>query len=185
MAGGLQPAGAAEMTIYRSLNLRTSIRQPMSPDGLIYLVGAYHPALETPLRFSTDPTERIPSDLVPGGGLGYGTRHGNAWYYYILMGLRLPDEGPDVTPWTTLELVNTGAGLIDQFAGTTDQLEFEIRMVRMRALDVVEALYEELRLIDASADADKLTLDISQHDFSAEPCPAGRFTASRFPGQHR
>jgi hypothetical protein len=48
----------------------------------------------------------------------------------------------------------------------------------------MEARYTYLRTVRASYDVNSVSLDISREPFTSEPMPAGRMTASRFPGLH-
>lgn len=164
-----------------SLNARAAANAEQTDQIPVMLSTIRHPSLSAPVYLSSDPTERISADP-----LMYGTRHMGVVYAFVLMGAVLPDDQDKSPPKTTLVFENVDRDMAKAMRSITpgSYASVDLTIVLAGDPDVIEAQYTNLRGVRGSYDANQVSLDISREPFTSEPMPAGRMTASRFPGLH-
>ncbi|PJI56032.1 hypothetical protein CTI14_00270 [Methylobacterium radiotolerans] len=161
------------------MSARAALQAAQTDDVAVMLAIITHPSLPEPVYLSSDPTERISSNP-----LAYGTRHQKTVYSFVLMSAVLPDDQDRSPPKTTLVFENVSSDMVAALRSITSPATVELRVVLASTPDIVEAQFTNLRTVRATYDADRVSLDISREPFTSEPMPAGRMTASRFPGLH-
>lgn len=162
-----------------SISARAALQYAQTDDVAVMLAIITHPTLTAPIFLSSDLTQRLSSDP-----LVFGTRHQKTDYPFVLMSAVLPDDQDKSPPKTTLVFENVSSDIVAALRSITSPATVELRVVLASTPDVIEAQFTNLRTVRATYDADRVSLDISREPFTSEPMPAGRMTASRFPGLH-
>ena len=170
-----------------SLNARAALEAASSAEVEVALFVIEHPSLATPIRLSTDPTERLTTEP-----LAYGTR--SAWmganpatqpYLFILASVELPGDQEDAPAAGTIVLENAVSQVAALLRGFTDRPVVSMAVVLASSPDVVEVEYRGLKMIGAQGTAGEITLQISRAPIEDEAVPMDRFTKDRFPGLFR
>jgi hypothetical protein len=159
-----------------SLNLREALFSEHTGEFPIWLVTITHDDLPDPIRLSSDPTERLSTDP-----LIYGTTSRSEVYYFVGMGILIPDEREDLAPRGRLTIENIDRSLIPLLRSTATPAQVLIEIVIASAPDDVEIAYPLLDLKNAEYDANSITIDVILDALVTEPYPAGSFDASGFP----
>lgn len=145
-----------------------------------------HPDLPTPIRLSTDNTERLSDDP-----LIYGTR--SAWaganpmaepYVWIIASAVLPDEAEDAPASAQIVVENLDAGMVELLRSFTTPASVRMAVVLASSPDLVEAEWAGLTITQANITSGDITLSLSRDEVELEPFPSGRMTRHRFPGLH-
>lgn len=163
-----------------SLNFRAAASAQQTDEVPVMLWTVTHPNLDAPLHFSSDPTVRISAEP-----LVFGTRHLGTVYPFILLGALLPDDQDKSPPRTTLVLENVSSDMVKAARSILSPATADLSVVLAGTPDMIEARFTGLRIISASYDANEVSFEVSREPFTSEPMPAGRMTASYFPGLHR
>lgn len=168
-----------------SLTARTATDAIASDEVEVMLVMISHPALEAPVRLSTDPTERLSIDP-----LAYCTR--STWqtsdgspFLFVLMSTTLPDDQEDQPQAATLMLEAVDHDMAKVLRSTIERARVDIAVVLASAPDTVEAEWLGLELVSSEGDAGEIRLSISRDPITSEPYPSRRMTRFAFPGLHR
>lgn len=162
-----------------SLNARLNANAGATDQVPIMLVTITNAGLADPVYLSSDPTQRMSADP-----LAYGTVSNGITYPFVIMSAILPDDQDASPPKTTLVFENVDRDMAAALRATTAPATIEIAVVLSGTPDVVEAHFTKLRGVQGTYDANQVSYDISREPFTSEPMPAGRMTASRFPGLH-
>lgn len=165
-----------------SLTARQALDAPVSDVVEVVLIKISHPALDAPVRLSSDPTERL--SIEP---LAYGTR--STWggagaddpYQFALMETELPEDADDTPAAMTIYLANVAADMAAPLRSTTVRATVDIAVVLAASPDLVEYELTGLRLLSAEIDATAIKLSISHQPIVAEPFPGRRMTKAAFP----
>lgn len=163
-----------------SLTMRTALNAEQTDVVPVLLVTITHPSLSLPLRFTSDPTERLSVDP-----LTYGTRSMGRVFYYALMTTKIPDDRQDTPARTSLSFDNVENDMIAAVRSVSTPASVDIELVLSSAPDAVEARWRNLRAVRASYDVSRITIEVTREPYTSEPWPKGRATASRLPGLHR
>ncbi len=146
----------------------------------VALVTITHDDLDTPIRLSSDPTERISLDP-----LAYGTRTRTDVFYFVLMSVIIPDESRGTPARSQLVLENVTSDMVALVRSIVSPAKCRIDIVAASNPDMIERTYDDLEITKASYDADRVTLEVGLENFANEPWPSQRMTKSRFPGLHK
>lgn len=166
-----------------SLNARRAHDEQHSPEVEVLLFVFEHPTLNAPIRFSTDPTERISTDP-----LVYGTR--SSWmdanpetdpYLFIMASASLPSDTEDGAAPAQIVLDNLDRGIAQTLRSITNRATVHLAVVLASSPDVIETEIRDLRLIEVQGDASHISLTISREPIEEEQFPTARFTKDRFP----
>lgn len=170
-----------------SLNARRAHDEPFEDDPEIALFVITHPALDAPVRLSTDPTERLSEDP-----LIYGTR--SRWdgadpardpYLFVLASAEQPGDLEDAPAAGRITLENVDNRIAETLRGFTNRAMVHMAVVLGSSPDHPEAEYRDMRLMSASGDAGEVQLVFSRAPVEDEQVPMERFTRARFPGLFR
>ncbi|MEQ9281222.1 MAG: hypothetical protein RLO16_01500 [Marinovum algicola] len=170
-----------------SINARTAHEQANSAAVEVMLITIEHEALETPVRLSTDPTERL--SVEP---LRYGTR--SRWnsadpltdpYFFVLVSATLPSDQEDAPTAFSLTLANVDNDIAKLLRSFTTPPTVHMALVMAESPDDVEREARGLQMTSADGDAEIVELVITRQEIEAETVPMDRFTAQRFPGLFR
>jgi hypothetical protein len=149
-------------------------------DVPIVLAKIEHPQLDDPILLSSDPTERLTTDP-----LVYGTISNGDQYLFALMSANYPDDEQGTPPSTQLVFENVTSDFVRELRSVQERGTVALSLVMASAPDVIEEQFSGLKIVSASYDANRVTLDITREPVTAEPLPAQRMTKARFPGLHR
>jgi hypothetical protein len=166
-----------------SFNARKAFAASQTGDLPITLVEIKSAALAEPVRFSSDPTERITTDP-----LAYGTRSNGKLYDFVLMSAVIPDDIPGAPPAASIVLDNVTGDMAKPLraVGPRVPVFVDIFLVFASAPDTIEETrWLDLRLTDMSFDALTVALNFSHEVLATEPYPSQRMTRNRAPGLFR
>nr|WP_319388198.1 hypothetical protein [uncultured Cohaesibacter sp.] len=170
-----------------SKTARRAFDDATTSEGEIALFVFDHETLDTPLRLSTDPTERISSDP-----LIYGTR--STWdganpisepYLFVLMSAEIPGDQEDVPAAITIVLENVDNDIAALLRSFTNFATVHMAVVLASSKNYVEVEYRDLMLLSADGDAGEVHLSIGRRPIEDMSAPMDRFTPHRFPGLYR
>lgn len=154
-----------------SLNARHHHDDPYSSNTEIFLIKISHPDLSSPIRISTDPTERLTLEPVT-----YGTK--SAWltddespFQFVLASAQWPDDVEGVPPTAQIVIRSVGNDVIKILRSTTNRASVDFAVVLVETPDMTEAEYIGLELIGVEGDATEITLQITGDNFHLEPWP--------------
>jgi hypothetical protein len=143
----------------------------------VLLLEITHAALTTPIRLSSDPTERI--TMEP---LVYGTRSNGFIYYAVLMSALLPDEQEEDPPKASLAFDNVDSDIAGLIRSIQTPADITMRVVMANTPDIIEAEYTGFKAQAATITAERVILDITRIPLTIEGLPYYRMTKSAFPG---
>jgi len=167
-----------------SLNARRSVDAPVSLETEVVLFMIEHAALASPLRFSTDPTERLSLDP-----LEYGTR--STWrdsnpieepFRFIIASADLPSDVADAPASARIVLDNVHHGLGQIMRSVTDRPRAHMAVVLADSPDVIEVQFTNMHVTGADGDVAQVSLTLGRPLIEAESVPMDRMTKDRFPG---
>ncbi|MCW5697379.1 MAG: DUF1833 family protein [Bauldia sp.] len=152
---------------------------------VVFLVTITHEDLGTPLRFSSDPTQRLldgdSQELDP---VQYGTISRGQTYIFIPMRPVLSDDSEDTPPTARLVIDNVDREMVALLRSTSEQADVKIELVFADSPDTVEVTIPAMNLFNAEYDALEITLLLGIDSMASEPFPAGTFGPGAFPGLH-
>jgi len=160
------------------LSVRRSMYDEHSPEAEIALVTITHPDLDAPLRFSSDPTERLSSDP-----LRYGTTSRKQVFDFLPMSTIIPDDRKSSPPRTSLVLENIDADLAAISRSFVDPPSVDVELVMVSDPEFLVQAYRGLRIVRSSYDEQSVTFDLAREPYTSEPF-GGRQTKDKFPGLH-
>lgn len=170
-----------------SLNARLAQEENSTDEIEICLIVIEHPALDEPVRLSTDNTERL--SLSP---LMYGTR--STWmganpitepYLFVLASAELPSDLDDAPASASIVLENVDNDIGAILRSVTDRATVHMAVVLASSPNLTEAEYREMKLVNADGDVGEVRLSFSREPIEDESYPTDRMTKQRFPGLHR
>ena len=170
-----------------SLNARTAFDAQTTDEVEIALIMIEHPALDAPVRLSTDPTERLSTDP-----LMYGTR--TAWmgsdpvsepFMFILASANLPSDLEDAPAAASIIIDNVDSDIAGLLRSFTDRPSVHIAVVLASSPDLIEVEFRGMVMTGSSGNAGEITIEISRAPIEEESVPMDRFTKDRFPGIFR
>lgn len=167
-----------------SATFRAALAAQETEEVPIVLITITHADLDTPLRLSSDPTQRLTDNGSPPTELDppvYGTQSRGTDYLFLPMGIVLPDDREDAAPAARLEIDNIGRETIALLRSTTDPALVHMEIVLASALDTVEIDLPELDLVSADYNINTVSVNLAINPLVTEPYPAHRFTPAGFP----
>lgn len=145
----------------------------------VFLITIEHATLSEPLRFSSDPTERV--STTP---LLYKTVSRGDDYFYVPMGIVLPEEVEGSGTVSKLQVSNVGREQIELLRSISDRAQVTVELVLASDPDDVGLVLPVLDLTTASWDSLSLELTLSVESLDMEPWPSGNFDPASFPALH-
>lgn len=170
-----------------SLNARAAQDAHSTDEVEVVLITFEHAALEAPLRFSTDPTERISTEP-----LVYGTR--SRWqgadpatepYLFVLASVGVPSDMEEAASSAQIVLDAVDVSIAEVLRSFTDRATAHVAVVLASSPDVVEAEWHNLKLMSAAGGDDNHPLELSRLPIEEESAPTDWFSKQRFPGLYR
>ena len=169
-----------------SLNARLAQDALASSEIEVALFEVSHPELESPIRLSTDNTERLSDDP-----LIYGTR--STWrganpvtepFLWIIASVVLPSDLEDAPASATLVLENLDAEMVELLRSFTTPPSVHIAGVLASSPDVIEVEFLDMKLTSAAIQGGEIHLSLDREEVELEHFPPGRMTRLNFPGLH-
>ena len=174
------------MTRAISLNARRSLDAAATEDFFVVLLEITHPNLETPLRLSTDPTERISTEP-----LVYGTR--SSWrgadpvtdhWQFVAAALELPSDQEDVPAAVRITLDLFDATLPALLRSFETRATANIALVMASDPDTLEQQFLGLEVTGGTYGA-QVAISASRKPIEEEGAPMDIIGKQRFPGLFR
>lgn len=158
------------------LTSRTNMYDEQSGVVEALLVTITHSSLPTPIRLSSDPTQRI--SLEP---LEYGTVSNGNTFKFVFISAIIPDDQKGAPPRAALVFDNISSDHIELLRSFTDPAVVDLRVVLAASPNFYTQVYTGLRLTSSTYDESSITLDISREPVISEPF-GRRQTKQRLPG---
>lgn len=187
MGGGRYPfssfdvLGDLAMTTSVSLNFRQEAYAAETGRVLIALITLDHADLTTPIRISTDPTQRL-TEYTTDADIVYGTVSRGNTFIFLPVRLKLPDDTDAGPGEMTIEIDNVHRDYTATIRSIYSPVTVTVELVMDNTLDTVEAQWPEFLLTDIEYDASVITGTMKMETLEREPFPAGTFAPSYFPG---
>ncbi|WP_126977479.1 hypothetical protein [Frigidibacter oleivorans] len=171
-----------------SLAARRAANEGTTDKIELLLIQIEHPALAAPLRFSTDPTERLSADPIV-----YCTR--STWlganpmtepFKFVLAAAALPSDEEDVPAAASIviwDLSGTIGTLLRSF--THPRATVHLALVLASSPSVIEEEHRGLQLVERDIAAGEVRLEIARKRIEEERYPMLSFSKGLAPGVHR
>lgn len=168
------------------MNARLAQEEANTDEIYVALFRIDHPSLPTPIRLSTDNTERLSTDPTV-----YGTR--SSWaganpllepYLWAIADAILPSDLEDAPAAAQIAIEALDHDIVQTVRSITTPPTIRMAVVLASSPDVVEAEWSNLLITTVDADAGEIILTISREEIENEFFPAGRMSRDRFPGLH-
>ena len=160
-----------------SLNFRKAANAAQTGEIPVVLVTVAHDLLDEPMRFSSDPTQRLSTDP-----LRYGTVSRGHSFDYLPMQMTPPEDGDDNTPSIELIVTSLTKQLTPLLRSTQTPARVTTEIVLASSPDNVEGAWPDFDLVNANGAGSDVTMTLSVEALSTEPYPAGLFSPGNFPG---
>lgn len=161
------------MTI--SLNFRESAYAAETGRVPIVLMTFDHADLVTPIRISSDPTQRI---SVTDAEIIYGTVSRSNNYIFVPARIKLPDDTEDGPGEMTVEIDNIGRELTATIRSIFSPIEATIEIVMDNFPDTPDLTWPEYVLTNIKYDATTVTGTLTIETLTREPFPSLIFSPS-------
>lgn len=148
-------------------------------DFPILLITISATGLATPVRVSSDPTQRISETTEQ---ILYGTVSRGENFYFVPFSINLPNDNDSSPPQASISIDNVSRELISFIRSLTTQPSVLIEAVMSNTPDTVEIEFPDFDLNTISYDQMLITGDLKIDMLVTEPFPSGTFTPSQFPG---
>lgn len=158
-----------------SLNFRESTYAAETGRVPIVLMTFDHVDLVTPIRISSDPTQRI---TVTDAEVIYGTVSRGNNYIFVPARIKLPDDTEDGPGEMTVEVDNIGRELTASIRSISSPIDATIEIVMDNALDTVDLTWPEYVLTNIKYDATTVTGTLTLETLTREPFPSLIFSPS-------
>lgn len=165
------------MTI--SANFRSSAYASETGRVPILLITFTHDDIVTPIRISTDPTQRV---LETDEIVAYGTISRGDTFAFLPVSFRLPDDTDTGPGNMQIELDNVDRALIETIRSIQSPISVKVEIVMDNALDTVDITWPEYLLTGITYDASTITGTMSLENLMREPFPGVSFTPNTAPG---
>jgi len=160
-----------------SLTATASLMAERTGETWVFLITVEHEQLTAPLRFSSDPGERVSEEP-----LTYGVTSRDNFYTFLPITATLPDDSDGTPPAIKLVLDNVMRQAIPLLRTITTPPSVTIEMVLASAPDTVETSFPAFDLVDTNYDQASVSVDLTIDGLTTEPYPADTFAPSGFPG---
>lgn len=161
-----------------SLTARTAFNAQETDKVPVWLLTVTHELLAEPLRFSSDPTERLSTDP-----LAYGTTSRGEIFGFLPIGVVMPDDSADAPPAMRIVIDNVSRPMVQLLRSfSSPPADVLVEMVLSTTPDVVEVTWPAFQLVNQTSDGGQVTADLVVNAVATEPYPAGIFSPSAFPG---
>jgi hypothetical protein len=168
------------MTI--SLNFRQAAFAQETGVFPIGLITIDHTSLAEPIRFSTDPTQRLVDTVSE---IVYGTVSNSEQYYFFPCSLKLPDDTDDGPGQMQMIFDNVNKDYVAIIRSIVGRPTVNASFVMSNDLDTIERQWPEFFIGRIPWDATRVTLNMEMETLDREPFPWGTYTPGAFPGLFR
>lgn len=162
-----------------SVNFREAAYASETARVPILLITFSHADMVTPIRISSDPTERL---IVTDELVVYGTSSRGDDYAFLPMRFKLPDDGESGPGDMQIEIDNVDRGLIQTIREIFSPISVRVEIVMDNATGVVDVEWPEYMLTGIQYDATTITGTMTLENLTREPFPGVSFTPSTAPG---
>jgi len=160
-----------------SAAFREALYAERTGETVAILVTITHEDLAEPLRFSSDVGSLLTEDPRTYGIVSRGFIFG----YFPIEELRLPEEGEDAVPAINLTMTNVGRDMVSLLRSTSTPAKVTLEVVLVSNPDQVEVSFPNFDLLNATYDAQIVTLTLGIDALTNQTYPAHSFTPSYFP----
>ncbi|MBN8189556.1 hypothetical protein JF540_22990 [Salipiger thiooxidans] len=169
-----------------SLNARTSVDAPWDDDYFIVLMEFDHPDLDEPLRFSTDPTERISAEpyILGTRSSWRGANPSTEYWQFVAASLELPSDQEDVPAAVRLTIDLFDASVPTLLRSFTTRASANIAIVMASDPDTPEQQFLGLE-VTAGRYGTQISIEASRKPVEEEGAPMDIIGKQRFPGLFR
>ena len=168
-----------DLAVTLSLNFRESAYAQRSENFPIVLFTFDHDDFTSPIRFSTDPTERLIDD---GSKIVYGTTSNSVEYYFFPCTVKLPSDtvqGPGQMLMTFANVTRDYVAVIRAISGL---ISVDAKIVISNDLDTVETQWPQFNVTSIPYDAATIQLVMNMEMLINEPYPYLTYSPNLFPG---
>lgn len=162
-----------------SVNFRESAYASETGRVPILLITFSHVDMPTPIRISTDPTQRI---LETDADVIYGTVSRGNQYVFLPVRIKLPDDTDSGPGEMQLELDNVDRSTTQTIREIFSPISVKVEIVMDNALDTVDLEWPEYTLTNIQYNATTITGTMTLENLIREPFPGLSFTPSTAPG---
>ncbi len=167
------------MTRLTSLDFASSAYAQETGVFPILLLTISHPNLTTPIRISTDNTQRVRETVT---NVIYGTISNTITYIFYPMSITLPGESDEGPADMTVEIDNVSRDLIPIIRNLATPPTVNVDIVLNTAVNVILGSWPEYLLVNITINALTISGSLMLETLVSEPFPAGSFNPSEFPG---
>lgn len=170
-----------------SLNARLAHDAQSSREIEVVLMSISHPALEKPIRLSTDNTVRLSEDPLYYGTRStvFGANPATEPYLWIAASTLLPSDEEDVAHAGNIVLSNLDREIVRLLRSYSDYATLHIAVVLASTPNVIEVQFRDLNITSASITGSDIVITFSRRSDEEEYAPAGRMTKRNTPGLHK
>jgi hypothetical protein len=152
----------------------------------VVLFHVEHPDLPTPIRLSTDNTERLSAEP-----LVYGTR--STWldadpvtepFLWVIASAMVPSDLEDAPAAAQVVLETLDHEIVRLMRSFSTPATAHMAVVLADTPDVIEQEWAGLRIVSSDTNAGEIAISLSREEVEQEFYPSGRMTRDRFPGLH-
>lgn len=161
-------------------NLRRALFAPVTSDDLIALLTINHPDWDSPVRMSSQASERFSVDP-----LREGTTHGGNIYDYRVLSAMLPDDDEASLPSIPVVIENVVQDLGSLLDEEIEDCTVTLVYVRKNDPEEIAQTFPDFLIGEVSAQNETLALSLSLGEIEVEPFPQFKFTPFTTPGLFR
>lgn len=159
-----------------SYEAKRSITSPRSPDAQIGLITIYPTDGSDPIRITTQPV-----DLWTLDPLVYGLTSRGLKYRHFVVSLALPDSSREKVPSAAISFDNADYTLVKAARSSITQARMDLEVVLSSDLNFPIKSYPNMKVTEATADIDNVTLTAGYDSFVGEPLHKFRLTRNVAP----
>lgn len=160
-----------------SLTLREAMNAQDTGEILITLLTISHPDFPDSMRLSSDPTQMLSVDP-----LRYGTVSRGDTFLFAPFSQTFPDDNGERAPTMRLLTENVSRDLVAMIRSVSTRPTALVEVVLASSPDTIEIEYPPMEVVNASYNANVMTVDLSIDGMAEVAYPARTFSPSAFPG---
>ena len=162
-----------------SKRVRTHVQQEVDPLIKVFLLTIRHSDLTTPIRVSSDPTERLGSD---GTNVIYGTVSNGENFYYAGFEASLATDEDGSAPQVRISLPMASRTIVEAIESMgAGPVSVDLKLVFSDSPDIVEVEISDMELTDITYDETSVSGVVSRDLLFQEPFPFRSFTPKEYP----
>lgn len=161
--------------------MRRHVQEEVDALVKVFLITIYHKDLETPIRASSDATQRLEeySDEI---NVIYGTVSNGNTYFYTGFDASLANDEDGAAPQVQITMPNADRKIIEAIESMGSGLvTVDLQIVFADTPDIVELEIKGMEMSDITYDESTISGIISRDLLFSEPFPCRSFTPQDFP----